>query len=408
MLALALVALSGAIALGSVLTPDPVPGFTVAPYWQAVEGGHATLKFETRRLSGAKIVLDPPPLTRAASHVPAADATATTAQTDVTEQPPAAPAESRPKVSGPVTLPAAAGLRSVTLAGLETGKRYTATITLDDGSRAAAGISPVKEDAKEIRLLVAGDSRRYPDRARSVALAAANENFDLFVHTGDLVNYPGDRSLWQRNFFAPFKTVLARSELVPVMGNHEDASLEFHDYFDLPGNERWYRLARGPVEIISLASDEWIDEGSPQLRWLDGVLADPLRDFRIVVIHRPVAGWAGKDAPGEPGASPLPARLRQHGVQLVLSGHQHLYERNLKLTEPELLYLTVGNAGANWSSGQRERPADVVGRTVFETLGYATVHVSSQSTVVESKDNHGTVLDRCQYERNRWSCPTGQ
>ncbi len=372
MLALALVALSGAVALGSALAPDPVPGFTVPPYWQEVAGGRATLRFQTRHETPVRITI-------------AIGGTETTP---------------------PIKSSASSGLQSVILEGLDPGKRYDIAITAEDGSRAVASLTPLAEEAPEVRLLVTGDSRRYPDRARRVALAALNESFDLLVHTGDIVDRPGDRSLWLRNFFAPFTSVLARAEIVPAMGNHEDASTEFHDFFSLPGNERWYRLVRGPVEIIVLATDEWLDEGSPQLAWLDRILEEPLRDFRVAVMHRPIMAWAGPARSWEPGASLLPARLRRHGVRLVLSGHNHLYERSLKLTEPEILYVTAGNAGSNWHSGLREYPPEVVGRAIFETLGYTTVRISSDRAVLESKDNHGTVLDQCQFERNRWSCHT--
>ncbi len=365
---MALVALSGAVALGRVLTPEAVPGFAVPPYWQQTEDGRALLKFQTRDAVAAEIRLEPP-------------------------------------VSAPLQIQPATGLVSIPIEGLKPGVRYAAAIDLKDGHRALASVKSVDPQAQEVRILVAGDSRRYPDRARRVAQAAANETFDLFLHTGDLVNYPGERSQFPRYFFSPLAGLLSRAELIPVMGNHEDASTEYHDYFDLPGNERWFRTVRGPVELIVLATDEWLEEQSPQLRWLDGVLKDPLRPFRIAVFHRPAVAWAGKEPSGS-GAKLLPARLRRAGVQLVLTGHNHLYERALKLTEPEILYVTVGNAGSNWHSGLRERPADVVGRAVFETLGYASVHVSGDNATLESKDTHGAVLDRCQYREDRWSCET--
>lgn len=366
-----LVALSGAVALGTVLAPDPWPGFVIPPYWQQVEGDKAILRFKTRQPVPVKITVDP-----------AAEVTGDLAATP--------------------------GLRHLELSGLEPGQRYTVRIepqAVDTtASVVTATVRPVPEATETLQVLVLGDSRRYADRARSVARAASQERFDLILHTGDLVNYPGDRSLFATAFFGPLAPLLMQAEVVPAMGNHEDAAEEFHDFFELPGNERWFRMVRGPAEIIVVATDEWLDDGSPQLTWLDEVLGRPLREFRILMLHRPVVTWAGQWGPHEPAASVLLPRLRRAGVRLVLAGHSHLYERNLKLTEPEILYVTAGHAGSDWHSGQRERPPDVVGRTIFETLGFVTVQLSDNGAVMESKDTAGAVLDRCRFERTRWNC----
>eukprot|EP00900_Chrysochromulina_parva_P006771 jgi/Chrpa1/16095/Chrysochromulina_OHIO_Genome00022750-RA len=154
---------------------------------------------------------------------------------------------------------------------------------------------------------------------------------------------------------------------VPVMttaGNHELGSGEgfvsYNARYPMPHTASgsptnlWYSIDVGPVHLISLCSYAATAPGSLQHRWLRRDLARIDRSMTpwvIVMMHAP---WYNTNS-GHKGEAEL---MRQHmeadlyeaGVDLVLSGHVHAYERTLPVyrglvDECGPVYLNLGDGG---------------------------------------------------------------
>ncbi|MFS7873273.1 purple acid phosphatase family protein [Streptomyces asiaticus] len=146
---------------------------------------------------------------------------------------------------------------------------------------------------------------------------------------------------------------------MPAAGNHENelgngpiGFAAYQAYFSLPGNGGddetqglWYAFTVGSVRVVSLANDDVALQdagntyvrgysGGAQRRWLEAELtrarADRDIDWIVVVMHQVVVSTA--DHPGN-GADlgirqewlPL---FDRYGVDLVVCGHEHHYERS--------------------------------------------------------------------------------
>jgi hypothetical protein len=121
---------------------------------------------------------------------------------------------------------------------------------------------------------------------------------------------------------------------IATPGNHEYAGELSHHWrpqFAFPQNgpagleETAYWIDYQGARIISLNSNEKIDE---QVEWLRGVLTDPQRPrWTIATFHHPIFSAAkSRDNPSLRAAwRPL---LEEHGVDLVLQGHDHAYNRS--------------------------------------------------------------------------------
>ena len=109
----------------------------------------------------------------------------------------------------------------------------------------------------------------------------------------------------------------------------------------MPGNERYYDFVAGPVHFFILDSDPNEPDGvgisSVQAAWLQEALEDATEPWEIVFMHHPPYS---SGAHGSTDWMQWP--FADWGVEAVLSGHDHLYER---LRLDGLTYFTNGLGG---------------------------------------------------------------
>lgn len=184
----------------------------------------------------------------------------------------------------------------------------------------------------------------------------------FLLHLGDLVD-DGRRPAHWTGFldeYAADEDALLRTMPVrPAIGNHEfanDTTYGKPNYDALFDAERFYVIDLPHAAIVVLDSnrlvdmDQYLDDdrqealfrkwfvGEDEPAWLERVLAARAdRPFKIVAMHHPVLTLAmhDKDWYSPANGPDLAAKrralldvLKAHGVQLVLAGHEHLYERN--------------------------------------------------------------------------------
>ncbi len=172
---------------------------------------------------------------------------------------------------------------------------------------------------------------------------------DFIGHAGDSVQNGTIVQEWHDDWYTPLANASSIGQQVPVLvarGNHDGESATAYAYHWLPGNGAYYATTIGPMRLIVLNSNIF---GVTQLNWLAAELASPASqaaDFRVVLFHRPpytnlwcnMNGYNG-DATVRNDWVPL---FEQHGVDLVVSGHAHAYERG---EQNGVVYTIVGGAG---------------------------------------------------------------
>ncbi len=227
----------------------------------------------------------------------------------------------------------------------------------------------------ETRFAFLGDiqfDHQVGNRPEQQALAALVADFapDLLVSPGDLVNsYPGTSGFippelgrWNV-LFGVVAELVARAPLMVAMGNHEEDADFFWEAFVFPvsdpPSQDHYAFRFGSLLFVVLytgATEGYDVQGmlDSQTPWLAatlaGAAADPTLRYRLVVLHRgpfsqganhPDDGYAFLDG----GTATRPSwrsLFEQHGVDLVLAGHNH----NLTLAENDGVYYLTSCAGA--------------------------------------------------------------
>lgn len=242
------------------------------------------------------------------------------------------------------------------LRGLEPGTRYAYRVVLDEDT--ASWTSPVGTFAtapvagEPVAFVVIADTQWQWDGVNRIqlvgdALATDPTPFQFILHAGDLVESPIPR-YWD-HLFASLSGALLRAPFLPVLGNHERNSVTYYRAFDLPpggGQEgkRWWAFEFGDVIVVGLDTNvtrpqEFHDQIEFVRERMSGDFA-----CRFVVFHHPVFSSDAIYGPGSEGLQSLwhPV-FSELGVDVVLAGHAHNYER---IERDGVTYLVVGGAGA--------------------------------------------------------------
>ena len=199
----------------------------------------------------------------------------------------------------------------------------------------AASFAMVAAQAEEPALVWAvGDGADGSAIAQQLARRIDRSRPDAFLYLGDV--YPGGTAEDYRRNWRP---VYGRLDPItwPTPGNHEWWAREqgYFPYWRRHGRAKpWYRFSIGGWEVLSLNSETPHGPGSPQLRWLERVLARGDGTCRIAFWHRPRFSPDGVHGDA-PDVAPLWNALQGH-ARLVLNGHGHVmarYRRRGSLTE---------------------------------------------------------------------------
>lgn len=174
---------------------------------------------------------------------------------------------------------------------------------------------------------------------RRMCLLRDQTPFDVVVTTGDNFYNP-DGVATRRTYDNPEQCLISNPEhqWVPAWGNHDLAGTSTASMLGAPG--RRYRWSTGELEVFVLDSNRaW--KGS-QRRWLARSLQSSPAPVKVATFHHPPfsVGGHGSDLTVRESWVSL---FERHDVDLVLSGHNHLYER-ARLGGVD--YVVTGGGGA--------------------------------------------------------------
>jgi 3',5'-cyclic AMP phosphodiesterase CpdA len=112
---------------------------------------------------------------------------------------------------------------------------------------------------------------------------------------------------------------------------------------------RWWSVERHGVLVIGLDSNH--PDDPDQLAWLERTLRASSAPWRIVALHHPPysAGYQGSSEAARDAFVPL---FERYGVQLVLSGHDHDYQRSVAVNG--VTYIVSGAASGTRRTGEAD------------------------------------------------------
>jgi tartrate-resistant acid phosphatase type 5 len=162
--------------------------------------------------------------------------------------------------------------------------------------------------------------------------------FDVVVTTGDNFSDP-DGMATQANYFGPEACLTDHPghQWRAVWGNHDVAADATETVL---GAERNYTWTAGPAQFFMLDSNRVAD--GAQTDWLAAELAASAAQVKVAVFHHPGL-TAGLHEPSVAVQQRWMPMFEQHGVNLVLNGHNHGYEHSVL---NGVHYVVTGGGGA--------------------------------------------------------------
>lgn len=298
----------------------------------------------------------------------------------------------------------------VVIDGLEPATSYTYSVKLDDGTVERGAFTTAPDDTRPFTFVVYGDNRTNPYAHAAIVAAIKRTPADLLVHTGDMV-YDGSQPADWREFFSIERELLRDRCVFPTIGNHEiamptsDGALRYARMFRVPAPpdaaERWYTFKWSSARFFMLdAHDEF---ATAERAWLEKALAAAKDEagvqLRIVVLHH------GPYSSGLHGGNEalllarVPDLLRGYKVDLVLSGHDHIYERG---DANGLRYIVSGGGGAPVYREYRAARTTQKFEPVYHFLKFA---VNGSAVNMSALRHDGSIIETCSLSASAgWGC----
>lgn len=215
------------------------------------------------------------------------------------------------------------------LAALTTAVVSAQDLPLKQGSVRFAVIGDMGTGGKA-QYEVAEEMERYREKTK----------FDFVLMLGDNIYGGASPADMKKKFEDPYKPLLdAGVKFYASLGNHDNPNERFYKTFNM-GEKRYYSFRKGNAEFFALDSS-YMDP--QELDWVTKALRDSNAAWKICYFHHPLYSDGKFHGPDTDLRARLEPIFRSNGVRVVLSGHEHVYER----IKPHggIYYFVLGNSG---------------------------------------------------------------
>lgn len=196
----------------------------------------------------------------------------------------------------------------------------------------------------------------------------------------------------QKKFEIPYKPLLdAGVQFYASLGNHDDTNERFYKFFNMNG-QSYYSFKKGNVHFFALDSD-YLDP--KQLDWLEKELANAGTDWKICFFHHPLYSSGAFHGSSTELRTVLEPLFLKYGVQVVFSGHEHVYER----IKPQkgIYYFTEGASGELRYGNLRKTDLTAVG--FDKDRSFLSIEISGDDLNFQAISRTGITVDSGSFHR---------
>ena len=262
----------------------------------------------------------------------------------------------------------------------------TLALPLKDGSVRFAVIGDVGR----------GDNAQY-DIAKRMIEWRAKFGFSFVLMLGDNIYPPHTPDDYRQKFEDPYRPLLdAGVTFHAAIGNHDDDGQLKYGHFNM-GGERYYTFKQSEKRLAAIAGAGArffaLDSRSldpAQVQWLRKELQASGTSWKIVYLHHPLYTSGRYQSAARGIRAALEQTLVDGDVDVVLSGHEHFYER--LVPQHGISYFISGGGGA-LRKGDIRRPSDLMAVGYDEDCHFLLMEIAGDELYFQAISRTGQTVD---------------
>jgi hypothetical protein len=249
---------------------------------------------------------------------------------------------------------------------------------------------------ESLKFAVIGDNgtgnRPEFEIAEQMARLHQQFRYELVLMVGDNFYGPQRPADLEKKFAEPFRPLLdAGVTFQAALGNHDQLATIDYPPINM-GGRRYYTYARKNVRFFVLDTNVMDDT---QLRWAEAAMQQSREDWKIAYFHHPLYGHAGRHGANVDLRVLLEPLLIKYGVQVVFSGHDHVYER---LKPQRGIYYFVTGSGGQLRKGDLQK-SDATAAGFDQDQAFLAAEIVGDVMHFQVVSRTGTTVDSGQIQR---------
>jgi hypothetical protein len=240
-----------------------------------------------------------------------------------------------------------------------------------------------------------GSSAQYQLAGQMVKLHARFK-YDVVVLVGDNLYGPERPQDFKNKFELPYKPLLDGGvKFYASLGNHDAREQRFYKLFNMDGN-LYYRLSPSPgVSFFMLESTYPVPE---QIEWIEKELKGSSSDWKIPVFHHPLYSSGDRHGSDLRLREVLEPLFVKFNVSVVLTGHDHFYER--VLPQKGISYFVVGSGG-QLRKGNIDRTSGITAKGFDTDQAFMAAEIAGDEMYFNAISRRGDIVDSGVIPRRR-------
>jgi 3',5'-cyclic AMP phosphodiesterase CpdA len=266
-------------------------------------------------------------------------------------------------------------------------------------SAAAPVALPNKEDSLKFGVLGdfgTGEREQY-QLADQMAKLHTRFVYEIVVTVGDNL-YGSERPQdFVKKFEAPYKPLLdAGVKFYASLGNHDAREQSRYKLFNMEG--RTYYTFKAPKEDVRFFALESDYPKPEQIAWLEKELENSNEKWKIPYFHHPLYSSGERHGSDLTLRQTLEPLFIKYGVSVVLTGHDHFYER----IKPQngIVYFVVGSGG-KLRGGNIDRNSGLTAKGFDTDLAFLAAEISGDEMYFNTISRQGTIIDSGMIQRRK-------
>ena len=211
--------------------------------------------------------------------------------------------------------------------------------------------------------------------------------FEFVLMMGDNL-YGSERATdYQRKFELPYKPLLdAGVKFYAALGNHDDDGQILYKPFNMDGKKYYSFKPADGVRFFALDSN-YVD--AKQVEWLQKELEASGSDWKIAFFHHPLYSSGATHGSADLQREALEPVFVKHGVNVVLTGHEHFYER----IKPQkgIAYFIIGSSSKLRKGDLKKSALTVYGNDA--DYAFMLVEIVGDEMYFQSITDKGVTID---------------